>query len=144
MTIIKSIKITSISHITLICKDLTKTTKMLKKVFGAKEIYSSGSNTFSISKEKFFDIAGIWICIMAATKKNPSSLARTYNHIAFQVAAKNLPFFTKKIKELGLEIRTSRSRKKAEGKSLYFYDYDNHLFELHAGSLATRLKFYNT
>lgn len=29
-----------------------------------------------------------------------------------------------------------------EGRSLYFYDYDNHLFELHTGTLTERLKRY--
>jgi hypothetical protein len=29
-----------------------------------------------------------------------------------------------------------------EGQSLYFYDFDNHLFELHTGTLAQRLARY--
>lgn len=136
--------ISGISHITLICKDLAKTARMFTEVFGAKEIYSSGDRTFSISQEKFFDVNGIWICIMKVTAKNRAALAQTYNHIAFQVDNKNLPLLKRKIKKLGLTLRPSRQRKKAEGNSLYFYDYDNHLFELHAGHLKTRLKLYNS
>nr|WP_277871356.1 hypothetical protein [Chroococcidiopsis cubana] len=41
-----------------------------------------------------------------------------------------------------MEIRESRSRVEGEGSSLYFYDYDNHLFELHTGTLAQRLARY--
>lgn len=134
----KTQKITGISHITLICKDLEKTTQMLKEIFNAKEIYASGEKTFSIAKEKFFNIAGLWIVIMEG-----EAVAKTYNHIAFQVSADHLPFFAEKIKALSLEILPSRKRKSAEGDSLYFYDYDNHLFELHAGELETRLNFYN-
>jgi hypothetical protein len=29
-----------------------------------------------------------------------------------------------------------------EGHSLYFYDYDNHMFELHTGTLEERLTRY--
>ena len=37
---------------------------MFKGVFSAQEVYCSGDNTFSISKEKFLQVAGIWIAIM--------------------------------------------------------------------------------
>ncbi len=134
----KTQTIIGISHITLICKDLEKTTQMLKEIFDAKEIYASGDKTFSITKEKFFNIAGVWIAIMEG-----EAVAKTYNHIAFQVSANQLPSFAEKINALGLEILPSRKRNNAEGDSLYFYDYDNHLFELHAGELETRLSFYN-
>jgi len=131
-------KITGLSHITLICKDLEKTSHLLKMVFGALEIYSSGEKTFSTSQEKFFTVAGLWIAIMQG-----EPVDKTYNHIAFQIDEIDLPKFTTKITELSLEILPSRQREPEEGKSLYFYDYDNHLFELHSGELATRLDFYN-
>ncbi|MGC3347905.1 FosX/FosE/FosI family fosfomycin resistance thiol transferase, partial [Enterococcus faecium] len=31
---------------------------------------------------------------------------------------------------------------KGEASSIYFYDFDNHLFELHTGTLQERLKSY--
>lgn len=46
------------------------------------------------------------------------------------------------IDELGLERRPPRSRVEGEGQSVYFYDDDNHLFELHTGSLRERLSAY--
>lgn len=130
--------IRGLSHITLICKDLTKTTKMLKELFLAEEIYSSGDKTFSLSKEKFFRIANLWIAIMEG-----ESLEKTYNHIAFQVTEQDLLVIEEKIKSLDLEILLGRKREPAEGKSLYFYDYDNHLFEFHTGDLNARLEYYN-
>ena len=39
-------------------------------------------------------------------------------------------------------VTDSRSCKEDEGKSIYFYDYDNHLFELHSGNLEDRLRYY--
>lgn len=133
------LKIKGISHITFICKDLEKTSQMFKVVLGAEEIYCSGNRTFSISKEKFLKIAGLWIAIMEG-----EPVEKTYNHIAFHVNNQDLPEFEAKIRSLGLTILQGRTREQAEGNSLYFYDYDNHLFELHSGDLEARLKFYGS
>ncbi|HDM9361577.1 TPA: FosX/FosE/FosI family fosfomycin resistance thiol transferase [Listeria monocytogenes] len=131
--------ISGLSHITLIVKDLNKTTAFLQNIFNAEEIYSSGDKTFSLSKEKFFLIAGLWICIM----EGDSLQERTYNHIAFQIQAEEVDEYTERIKALGVEMKPERPRVQGEGRSIYFYDFDNHLFELHAGTLEERLKRYH-
>ncbi|HFK7868498.1 TPA: fosfomycin resistance hydrolase FosX [Listeria monocytogenes] len=131
--------ILGLSHITLIVKDLNKTTAFLQNIFNAEEIYSSGDKTFSLSKEKFFLIAGLWICIM----EGDSLQERTYNHIAFQIQSEEVDEYTERIKALGVEMKPERPRVQGEGRSIYFYDFDNHLFELHAGTLEERLKRYH-
>ncbi|HAA2455009.1 TPA_asm: FosX/FosE/FosI family fosfomycin resistance thiol transferase [Listeria monocytogenes] len=131
--------ISGLSHITLIVKDLNKTTAFLQNIFNAEEIYSSGDKTFSLSKEKFFLIAGLWICIM----EGASLQERTYNHIAFQIQSEEVDEYTERIKALGVEMKPERPRVQGEGRSIYFYDFDNHLFELHAGTLEERLKRYH-
>ncbi|EAD9909080.1 FosX/FosE/FosI family fosfomycin resistance thiol transferase [Listeria monocytogenes] len=131
--------ISGLSHITLIVKDLNKTTTFLKEIFNAEEIYSSGDKTFSLSKEKFFLIAGLWICIM----EGDSLQERTYNHIAFQIRSEEVDEYIERIKALGVEMKPERPRVEGEGHSIYFYDFDNHLFELHAGTLEERLKRYH-
>ncbi|MBF2515475.1 FosX/FosE/FosI family fosfomycin resistance thiol transferase [Listeria marthii] len=131
--------ISGLSHITLIVKDLNRTTTFLQDIFNAEEIYSSGDNTFSLSKEKFFLIAGLWICIM----EGKSLQERTYNHIAFQIQSEEVDEYIERIKSLGVEIKPERPRVQGEGRSIYFYDFDNHLFELHAGTLEERLKRYH-
>ncbi|HAK0912452.1 TPA: FosX/FosE/FosI family fosfomycin resistance thiol transferase [Listeria monocytogenes] len=131
--------ISGLSHITLIVKDLNKTTAFLQNIFNAEEIYSSGDKTFSLSKEKFFLIAGLWICIM----EGDSLQERTYNHIAFQIQPEEVDEYTERIKALGVEMKPERPRVQGEGRSIYFYDFDNHLFELHAGTLEERLKRYH-
>lgn len=133
-----TLQIKSLSHITFVCKDLEKTAEMLKGVFGAEEVYCSGDKTFSISKEKFFQVADIWVAIMEG-----DPVEKTYNHIAFQINDEELDAFEAKVRSFGLTILPGRKREGAEGRSLYFYDYDNHLFELHTGDLKTRLHFYN-
>ncbi|EAD8117231.1 FosX/FosE/FosI family fosfomycin resistance thiol transferase [Listeria monocytogenes] len=131
--------ISGLSHITLIVKDLNKTTAFLQNIFNAEEIYSSGDKTFSLSKEKFFLIAGLWICIM----EGDSLQERTYNHIAFQIQSEEVDEYTERIKALGVEMKPERPRVQGEGRSIYFYDFDNNLFELHAGTLEERLKRYH-
>ncbi|HCI3531425.1 TPA: FosX/FosE/FosI family fosfomycin resistance thiol transferase [Listeria monocytogenes] len=131
--------ISGLSHITLIVKDLNKTTAFLQNIFNAEEIYSSGDKTFSLSKEKFFLIAGLWICIM----EGDSLQERTYNHIAFQIQSEEVDEYTERIKALGVEMKPEGPRVQGEGRSIYFYDFDNHLFELHAGTLEERLKRYH-
>lgn len=129
--------INGISHITLICKDINKSAALFRDLFSATEIYSSDKKNFSISKEKFFLLGDLWIALMEGPP-----LERSYNHIAFHINAEDLSYFEAKIKGLGLDIAPTRSRHPQEGQSIYFYDYDNHLFELHTGDLSKRLKYY--
>ena len=126
-----------ISHITFIVKDLGKATKFFKGIFEAKEIYSSEDKTFSISKEKLFLINDLWIAVMEGEK-----IEKSYNHIAFKIDESDYEMYLKRIENLGLEIKVGRERVIGEGNSIYFYDYDNHLFELHTGTLETRLHHY--
>lgn len=131
--------IESLSHITLIVKDIEKTARFLNEVFDAKEIYCSNGKNFSISDEKFFIIGGTWIAVM----KGEPLRERSYNHIAFKIPAAEFEQYLSRIKELGLEMKQGRERVKGEAQSIYFYDYDNHLFEIHTGTLKTRLKQYS-
>lgn len=126
-----------ISHITFICHDIVKTAKLFYELFDAIELYSSDGHNFSISCEKFLLIGDLWIALMQG---NP--IERSYNHMAFHVEEDELVAFQAKIKDYGLHILEGRPRHPREGKSVYFYDYDNHLFELHTGDLKSRLTFY--
>ena len=67
---------------------------------------------------------------------------RTYNHIAFQIQEEDFDHYMELIKGLGVEIKQERSRVAGEGRSIYFYDFDNHLFELHTSTLSERLVCY--
>lgn len=130
--------IKGISHLTFIVKDLERATLFFKSIFAAKEVYASGDESFSLSKEKFFLIGDLWVAIMEG-EPLPD---RSYNHIAFQIEEEQFEAYKSKIEALGLVVRPPRPRIKGEGRSLYFYDFDNHLFELHTGTLAERLKAY--
>lgn len=131
--------ITGISHITLIVNNLERSSNFLKTILEAKEVYASGEKQFSIAAEKFFLVNSVWICLM----EGDSLKERTYNHIAFQIPESDFDSYVNRIEAFGLDMRPERSRVTGEGRSIYFYDYDNHLFELHAGTLDERLKAYS-
>lgn len=134
-----TVGINGISHITFIVSDLDRTSGLIEYIFDAEEVYSSGDETHSYSKEKYFTINGIWVAIM----QGDPLPEKTYNHVAFRISEEDYDIYLERINMLGLEIKTDRDRIPGEGKSIYFYDYDNHLFELHTGSLEDRLRDYS-
>jgi fosfomycin resistance protein FosX len=127
-----------LSHLTFIVHDVEKMTRIIVDVLGGREVYASGANQHSLSPEKFFDVSGLWVAIM----QGDPLPTRTYNHVAFKVSPEQLAKAKLAIEALGLDLRESRPRVSGEGQSLYFHDYDNHLFELHTGTLEERLAAY--
>ena len=130
--------ISSISHITFVVKDLDETTELFKELFNAREVYYSGEKKHSFSKERFFIIGNQWIAVM----EDSSIINRTYHHIAFKISESDVDYYLAKIKDLKLELKPPRERVQGEGYSIYFYDYDNNLFELHTETLERRLASY--
>lgn len=127
-----------LSHVTLIVSDLDRTQAILEAVLKARCVYDSGEETFSHSRERFFLVGDLWI----ATMEGPPLESRTYNHIAFKIAEEDFEDCRSRIEELGLDLKSPRPRVEGEGRSLYFYGPDNHLFELHTGTLEQRLQRY--
>jgi catechol 2,3-dioxygenase-like lactoylglutathione lyase family enzyme len=122
-----SFKISGINHLAFACENLEKSTHLFKYIFGAEEVKAT-------SDEIFLKLADFWIVII---KGKP--LEKSYNHYAFQVDSNDLSDFEEKIKFLKLDILPGRDRAVGKNNSLYFYDYDNHLFELHTGDLQITL-----
>ena len=120
--------IKGINHITFVVKDLERTATFLEEIFEAKEVYSSLT-------VKYFLLNDLWV---ALNKGEPLSQP-TYNHIAFTISDSDFDKYIQRIKSVGAEIKQGRARKPGEGQSIYFYDFDNNLFELHTGSLLERL-----
>jgi fosfomycin resistance protein FosX len=130
-----------LSHMTFIVSDLDAMEEILTDVLGAQRIYDSGADTFSRSEERFFLLGEdeLWI----ATMKGDPLPARSYNHVAFRIEDGDFETYRARILALGLDLEEDRPRVAGEGRSLYFYDHDNHLFELHTGTLAERLARYS-
>ena len=134
--------IEGLSHITFIVQDLDRMEEILVSVLGARKVYDSGDDTFSVSRERFFltgeEASPVWLAIM----EGESLPAQTYNHVAFKIRDTDYAACLGRVQSLNLEVREGRSRVAGEGRSIYFHDYDNHLFELHTGTLAERLQRY--
>ncbi|UVK50545.1 FosX/FosE/FosI family fosfomycin resistance hydrolase [Mesorhizobium sp. AR02] len=130
--------IEGLSHMTFIVLDLDRMTRILEGVFDAREVYASDAEQFSLSREKFFLIGDIWVAIMQG-EKLPE---RSYNHIAFKIDDADFDRYAERIGRLGLDMRPPRPRVEGEGRSIYFYDDDNHMFELHTSTLNERLARY--
>jgi catechol 2,3-dioxygenase-like lactoylglutathione lyase family enzyme len=130
--------IEGLSHVTFVVDDLDRMTTFLEEVFDAEEIYSSGEETFSISEEKFFSVGGVWVAAM----EGDTLAEKTYDHGAFKIPEEEFEAYAERVRAYGVNVREGRSRVDGEGRSLYFYDHDNHLFELHTGTLRQRLRRY--
>lgn len=133
----KHMTILGISHLTFVVRDLDRTARLLCMGLDAAEVYDSKGKNFSVSREKFFLLGGVWLAFMEG---EPAE--RSYRHVAFQVDEVDLPLYEARLRSLGAEIKPPRPRVSGEGLSLYFHDYDNNLFELHAGTLEQRLARY--
>jgi len=136
-----TLEIQSISHLTFVVRDLERMGTFLCQGLGAHEVYDSHDRTFSLSREKFFVLPLLGDLWIAAMEGEPPA-QHTYQHVAFKVAESDLPLYEARLRALDVTIRPPRSRVEGEGQSLYFYDFDNHLFELHTGTLEQRLERY--
>ena len=130
--------IEGLSHMTFIVRDLDRMSAILIGVFDAREVYDSGARQFSLSREKFFLIGDLWIAIM----EGEPLPERSYNHIAFKIDDADFDRYAERVGKLGLDMRSPRPRVEGEGRSIYFYDDDHHMFELHTGTLTERLARY--
>jgi len=128
-----------LSHLTFIVRDPDRTARLFCEGLGAREVYDSLGRNFSLSREKFFLLGDVWLVAMEGEPLRE----RSYRHVAFRVDEAELEDYRARLERLGVELLPSRPRVDGEGQSLYFHDFDNHLFELHAGTLEQRLHRYS-
>jgi fosfomycin resistance protein FosX len=133
-------QIQGISHITFIVRDIHRMATFLCEGLGARQVYDSAKKNFSLSHEKFFTLGGVWLAAM----EGEPPVQRSYQHLAFKVDKADLADFETRLRTIGAHVKEPRPRVTGEGQSLYFYDFDNHLFELHTGTLQARLDGYDT
>jgi catechol 2,3-dioxygenase-like lactoylglutathione lyase family enzyme len=108
----------SISHIALVVKDPARTAALFHDLFGALAVEREDEEGHL---ETFVRVAGTWIVLVGA----PVQRARTGDHIAFHATPEILEATIAKLETMGREFIRARSN-----KALYFFDYDDHVFEL--------------
>ena len=110
----------SLSHIALVVKDPARTAALLHDLFSARVIEREDQEGH---RETLVRLGGISIVLVGA----PVQRARTGDHIAFRATPDVIEATVAKLQAMGREFIRARS-----DKALYFFDYDDHVFELDA------------
>ena len=108
----------SISHIALVVEDPARTAALFHDLFGARVVERRDEEGHL---ETFVRLGGVQIVLVGA----PVQRARTGDHIAFHTTPEALEATAGKLQTMGREFMRARSN-----RALYFFDYDDHLFEL--------------
>lgn len=117
----------SISHIALVVRDPGRTAALFRDLFNARAVEREDAEGHL---ETFVKLGGVWIVLVAAAVQR----ARTGDHIAFRATPEILEATAAKLQAMGREFIRARS-----DRSLYFFDYDDHLLELDSEDLDEEL-----
>ena len=113
----------AISHIALVVKDPARTAALFHDLFGARAVTREDEESHL---ETFVRLAGTWIVLVGATVQR----SRTGDHIAFRTTPEFLEATLAKLQAMGHPFIRARS-----DRALYFFDYDEHVFELNTEDL---------
>ncbi len=108
----------SIGHIALVVKDPARTAALFHDLFSPRVVEREDDEGHL---ETFVRLGGIWIVLVGASVQR----TRTGDHIAFHATPEVLEATVAKLQAMGREFIRARSN-----TSLYFFDYDDHVFEL--------------
>ncbi len=129
-----------VNHITIVVRDMVRTARLFIDALDAEEVYRSSDKEYSKYPEVFLKMHDVWLVVMQDPDVRRS---RSYDHVALDIAADRLDEMREKLQKAGVEIVPSRPRIEREGQSIYFYDFDDHLFELHSGDIDERIRHYS-
>lgn len=108
----------SISHVALVVKDPVRTAALFHDLFGERAVQRKDDEDHL---ETFIRLGGTWFVLVGA----PAERARTGDHIAFHTTPETLEATAAKLQAMGRELIRAR-----DNRALYFFDYDDHVFEL--------------
>jgi fosfomycin resistance protein FosX len=117
----------AISHIALVVKDPARTAALFHDLFGARPVERKDEEGHL---ETFVRLGGTWIVLVGA----PVERVRTGDHIAFRATPETLEATVARLQSMGREFIRARSN-----RALYFFDDDNHVFELDTEDLDQAL-----
>jgi catechol 2,3-dioxygenase-like lactoylglutathione lyase family enzyme len=117
----------SISHVALVVKDPGRTAALFRDLFSARVLERKDEEGHL---ETFVRLGGVWIVLVGA----PVERARTGDHIAFRATPEILEATAARLEAMGREFIRARSN-----RALYFFDYDEHVFELDTEDIDAEL-----
>jgi catechol 2,3-dioxygenase-like lactoylglutathione lyase family enzyme len=117
----------TIGHIALIVKDSSRTATLFKDLFGAAIVTRKDVDGH---EETYVRLGRTWFVLVQAEVVR----SRSGDHIAFSVSKSTLLETAEKLKRMDVEFFLARS-----DTALYFFDYDNHVFELDTTDLDREL-----
>jgi catechol 2,3-dioxygenase-like lactoylglutathione lyase family enzyme len=117
----------SLSHISLVVRDPARTAALFNELFGVRALERTDEEGH---RETFLRLGGVWIALVGA----PVERARTGDHIAFRATSAVLEATVVRLEALGREYIRARSN-----RALYFFDYDDHVFELDTEDIDRQL-----
>jgi catechol 2,3-dioxygenase-like lactoylglutathione lyase family enzyme len=117
----------AISHIALIVKDSSRTATLFKDLFGAAIVARKDADGH---EEIYARLGRTWFALVQAEVVR----ARSGDHVAFSVLKPTLLETAEKLKRMNVEFFLARS-----DTALYFFDYDNRVFELDTMDLGREL-----
>jgi catechol 2,3-dioxygenase-like lactoylglutathione lyase family enzyme len=118
----------TIGHVALVVSDPPRTADLFQQLFDAGKVTRVDEEGHD---EIFVQLGGIWFVLVRGNMERP----RTGDHVAFHVTKDVMDATAAKLDALGLEYMLARS-----DSALYFFDYDNHVFELDTTDLAAELR----
>lgn len=118
----------SISHIALVVSDPGRTASLFETLFEAETRRRRDADGHD---ETFIKLGNTWFMLAKATVERQ----RTGDHIAFRATRDEWAATAEKLEAMGLEFVLVRSE-----TSLYFFDYDNHVFELDTSDIGGELE----
>lgn len=117
----------TISHIALVVTDPARTAGLFEALFAAGIVRRRDVDGHD---ETFVNLGNTWFMLA----KGAAGRQRTGDHIAFHATKADLAATLEKLKAMHLEYMLARS-----DSSLYFFDYDNHVFELDTTDIDSEL-----
>jgi len=117
----------SISHVALTVKDPARTAKLFQDLFAVRAIERRDAEGHV---ETFLRLGGVWVALVEAQVERKKS----GDHIAFHVTPEVLEATAAKLQAMGRETIRARGN-----TALYFFDFDEHVFELDTEDLEQAL-----
>jgi catechol 2,3-dioxygenase-like lactoylglutathione lyase family enzyme len=113
-----------LSHIALVVADQQRTAALFKRLFDAPVVTRADDDGHD---ETFVRLGRTWFAL-ATAEIQPQ---RTGDHIAFHVSQDGLKATLATLQDLKMKYILARG-----DTALYFFDYDNHVFELDTVGMA--------